>query len=287
MKRLTFYVKAMAINFALLSFSFGASAQTSIQWQKCLGGTSDDEAYFIQQTLDGGYIVAGWTSSTDGDVIGNHDSTDYWIVKLDTIGNIQWQKTLGGTDYDEAYSIRQTSDGGYIVAGRSWSNDGDVTDGHGASDYWIVKLDTIGNIQWQKCLGGTGNDEAFSIQQTSNNEYIIAGWAWSNDGDVIGHHDSADYWVVKLIFSPTNIAEDINSPSYIKIYPNPFTDFINIDIGDKTADVKLMNLLGQVVFSESLRQNKNVVSGINIPAGVYILQVQNSKIFSTQMVVKK
>ena len=232
MKRLTFYVKAMAINFALLSFSFGASAQTSIQWQKCLGGTSDDEAHFIQQTLDGGYIVAGWTSSTDGDVSGNHGYVDCWIVKLDTIGNIQWQKTLGGTDYDEAFSIQQTLDGGYIVAG----------------------------------------------------------WTFSNDGDVSGNHDStdyADYWVVKLIFSPTNIAEDINSPSYIKIYPNPFTDFINIDIGDKTADVKLMNLLGQVVFSESLRQNKNVVSGINIPAGVYILQVQNSKIFSTQMVVKK
>src|SRR5205823_4009258 len=102
--------------------------------------------------------------SDDGNIIGNHpDSSglvteDYWIVKLDSGATIQWSKCLGGSRYDEASSIKQTTDGGYIVAGVTNSNDGDVTGNHLDSDslpngdYWIVKLDSSGNIQWQKCL---------------------------------------------------------------------------------------------------------------------------------------
>jgi len=170
----------------------------NILWQKCLGGSSGDEAYSIQQTSDGGYIVAGSSYSNDGNVTGNHGYGDYWIVKLDTNGNIVWQKSLGGSSYDEAHSIQQTSDGGYIVAGYSYSNDGDVTGNHGYDDYWIVKLDTGGDILWQKSLGGSNADEAFSIQQTSDGDYIVAGYSYSNDGDVTGNHGYYDYWIVKL-----------------------------------------------------------------------------------------
>jgi len=170
----------------------------NIQWQKCLGGSREDVAKSIQQTSDGGYIVAGITPSNDGDVSGNHGSADYWIVKLDETGKIQWQKCLGGSDGDGAFSIQQTSDGGYIVAGVAYSNDGDVSGNHGDSDYWIVKLDETGKIQWQKCLGGSSYDEAYSIQQTSDGGYIVAGYTYSNDGDVSGNHGDFDYWIVKL-----------------------------------------------------------------------------------------
>jgi len=115
-------------------------------WQKCLGGSDIDEAHSIQQTSDGGYIVAGWTYSNDSDVYGNHGWRDIWVVKLDENGNIQWQKCLGGSDSDKAYSIQQTSDGGYIVAGLAYSNNGDVYGNHGESDMWIVKLDENGNL---------------------------------------------------------------------------------------------------------------------------------------------
>ncbi len=116
-----------------------ATAQPSIQWQKSLGGTSDDEAYSIQQTTDGGFIIAGRSSSNDGDVTGHHgiigyDNFDYWVVKLNSTGTIVWQKSLGGTYLDFASSIQQTNDGGYIVAGISGSNNGDVTGHHGPSD---------------------------------------------------------------------------------------------------------------------------------------------------------
>ena len=169
-----------------------------IIWQKCFGGTDDDVAFSIQQTSDGGFIVAGGTFSNDGDVSGNHGIVDSWIVKLNSSGDIIWQKCFGGTDDDVAFSIQQTSDGGFIVAGYTSSNDGDVSGNHGSWDSWVVKLNSSGDIEWQKCLGGTDNDEAKSIQQTSDGGYIVAGETWSNDGDVSGNHGNSDYWVVKL-----------------------------------------------------------------------------------------
>ena len=174
----------------------------TIQWQKCLGGTFGEEAHSIQQTKDGGYIVAGSATSNDGDISGNHGGGDYWIVKLDNTGTIQWQKCLGGSGQDYAYSVQQTKDGGYIVAGNSWSNDGDVTGNHG-DDYWIVKLDSSANIQWQRCLGGSSYDYAYSILQTKDSGYIVAGTSYSNDGDVSGNHGLWDYWIVKLNGSGT------------------------------------------------------------------------------------
>jgi uncharacterized delta-60 repeat protein len=173
-------------------------ANGNIDWQSCLGGSEDDEAYSIQQTSDGGYIVAGKSSSIDGDVTGNHGDSDFWVVKLDTNGHIDWQSCLGGSGTDEAHSIQQTSDGGYIVAGFSNSNDGNVSGNHGDSDFWVVKLDSNGHIDWQSCLGGSGPDEAYSIQQTSDGGYIVAGKTLSIDGDVSGNHGSSDFWVVKL-----------------------------------------------------------------------------------------
>ncbi len=173
-------------------------ASGAIQWQICLGGSSSDDARSIQQTADGGYIVAGYTNSNNGDVTGNHGNSDYWIVKLDASGNIQWQKCLGGSNNDSAFSMQQTADGGYIVAGFTQSNDGDVTGYHGSNDGWIVKLDASGNIQWQRCLGGSGNDTPYSIRQTADGGYIVAGFTYSNDGDVAGNHGGADCWIVKL-----------------------------------------------------------------------------------------
>lgn len=175
------------------------------QWIKCLGGTSNEEATSIQQTSDGGYIVAGYTGSSDGQVTGTHFYTDYWVVKLDGSGNITWQKTLGGGNYDYATSVIQTSEGGYIVTGYSGSKDGDVTGTHwGGSDndVWVVKLDASGAITWQKSYGGSKDDQGNSIRQTSDGGYIIAGTTTSHDGDVTGKHgtsyDNNDYWVIKI-----------------------------------------------------------------------------------------
>ena len=104
-----------------------------------LGGRND-WAYAVQQTSDGGYVVAGTTSSNDGDVVGDDGNGAFWVVKLDGAGQKVWTRTFGGSGYDVARAGKQTSDGGYVVAGTTTSNDGDVVGNHGHEDFWVVKL---------------------------------------------------------------------------------------------------------------------------------------------------
>jgi len=171
-------------------------------WQKTQGGTDNDEYRSIQQTTDGGYIAAGNTASYDGDVSGNHGGADYWVVKLDASGNITWQKTLGGSGTDWAYAVQQTTDGGYVALGVSNSTDGDVTGTHGNGDFWLTKLNTSGNLSWQKSFGGTDGDYGYAIRQTADGGLITAGFSNSTDGDVTNNHGNGDFWVVKLAFGP-------------------------------------------------------------------------------------
>jgi hypothetical protein len=138
----------------------------NIEWSKSIGGLGNDSCLAIQQTQDYGYIVVGGTMSGagSGDITDdNNGLEDFLIIKLDITGNITWQKSLGGTSSDTCYSIRQTPDNGYIAGGKIASNDRDVSGNHGGYDAWIVKLDSEGNIQWQKCIGGSGNDYCNNI----------------------------------------------------------------------------------------------------------------------------
>lgn len=172
-----------------------------LDWQKSLGGEADDFASAVIPTSDGGFAIAGYSESTTGDLTLNQGMSDYWIVKLDSDGVMQWQKSYGGSDVDQAYSITQTADGGYAVAGLSRSIDGDVHGNHGENDMWILKLDASGNLVWQASLGGSTLDEAYSIIQTADGGYAVAGVSASNDGDVSGHHSliwNDDAWIVKL-----------------------------------------------------------------------------------------
>ncbi len=180
------------------------SATGAIMWQKSFGGTGLDLAHDIRQTPDSGYILVGGSSSNDGDVSGNHGGEDYWVVRLTSTGSIIWQASLGGSGDDIASAIQQTPDGGYIVTGKSESNDGDVTGNHGNFDYWVVKLTSTGGIMWQKSLGGSADEENIEdggtgqLVQTPDGGYIVSGFSKSNDGDVTGNHGDNDYWVVKI-----------------------------------------------------------------------------------------
>src|SRR5688572_16645325 len=130
-------MKKLLLLSAVLTFVClnGFAQAPGIHWQKALGGTANESfPKAIEKTVDGGYVVTGYTASNNGDVTGNHGAVDFWVVKLDVAGNIIWQKTLGGTGSDQATSVVQTTDGGYIVAGYTTSNDGDVTGNHGGED---------------------------------------------------------------------------------------------------------------------------------------------------------
>lgn len=172
----------------------------NLQWQKCLGSGGDEIGNSIKQTFDGGYIVGGISQGIGGDVSGNNGIIDFWIAKLDNSGNIQWQNNFGGSDYDWCNSIIQTADSGYLACGYTHSNDFDVTGNHGSRDCWVIKLDATGNLQWQKCFGGTSMDDLFSVIQTPDGNFIGCGAVGSNDGDVSGNHTNNynDAWVFKF-----------------------------------------------------------------------------------------
>ena len=186
-----------------------------IEWQKTYGGDSADNAKSILITSDGGYIVAGSTSSSGGGFFYN-----YWILKLDSSGNIQWQQTYGGAGSDEASSIQITSDAGYIVAGST------VSFGAG-SEAWILKLNSLGSIQWQKTYGRSGDDFANSIRQTSNGGYIVAG---SSDSFGAG---GQEVWVLKL---NSNGEIDAECPLYDDTDIVPVASMVSPDGAGLTMD---------------------------------------------------
>jgi len=163
----------------------------------------NDEPGGLIQTGDGGYIMAGQTHSDDGDVTSNHGKYDLWIVKMDGEGKIQWQKTYGGSQDDYGGAILPALDGGYIIAASTNSIDGDLkglrTD-TAQSDIWVLKIDSLGNIDWQKIYGGSKFDAASSIVFGGEGEYVISGITESGDGDVKGFHggSGADIWVFQI-----------------------------------------------------------------------------------------
>lgn len=184
-------------------------ASGTIVWDNTIGGTNTDELNSIQQTADGGYILAGYSfsNSSSDKTEDNFGASDYWVVKLDASGTVEWDNSLGGTDYDYLNSVQQTQDGGYILGGRSFSNSSsDKTENRiGGYDFWVVKLNASGVKEWDKTIGGTRSERLNSIQQTDDGGYILGGNSESNSSsdkteDNIGEND---YWVVKLNASGT------------------------------------------------------------------------------------
>lgn len=189
---------AYLIVFYLFTMQWGVS-QPTVQWQKTFGGSYFDEAFSVQNTTDGGYIVAGTTLSLNGDVLNNHGGADCWVIKLNAAGQLEWKKEYGGTMNDEGRSIIQTNDGGYLVCGFSASNNGDVLGNHGgAFDGWVIKLNSNGVKQWQKAIGGSQKDEFRDVMQTEDGGYILVGKSDSQDGDIAENNGLWDVLVVKL-----------------------------------------------------------------------------------------
>jgi len=179
-----------------------------LQWQKTLGGSSSEYPVGIRITNDNNLLILSSTLSNDGDVTGNHGSSDIWLVKLNTSGNIIWQKSFGGTNGDGADEMIEETDGSIVFLGASKSNNGNLTGNKGESDIWVVKLTIDGNIQWQKNYGGSRGEDPLKLQKKLNNTgYYILGYTLSpNDGDVLGYHISppsadtliSDAWLLDL-----------------------------------------------------------------------------------------
>lgn len=171
----------------------------NIVFKKLLDGTESDVARKAIQTDDGGYLIAGSTSSNDLDVSGNHGDFDVWIIKLDAAGEVVWKKCYGGPGYEDFGSLILTADGGFAFCAGTSSNSADVSGNHGSSDFWVVKANGSGAIQWARCYGGTGYEKAFSLCTMPDGGFVVCGFTDSQNGQVQGNHSfDLDGWVIRL-----------------------------------------------------------------------------------------
>ena len=172
--------------------------ENELIWQKTYGGSGHEIPNKILSTTNGGFILVGYSNSSDGDVSENKGWDDCWILKIDESGNIEWERSFGGTSRDLGNNIIQTDDNGYLIAATSKSTDGDINENHGGSDFWLLKINATGSIEWEKTYGGS-EDETFSdLKKMNDTTYLLLGSSRSSDGDVGNNYGGKDFWLVKI-----------------------------------------------------------------------------------------
>lgn len=177
----------------------------AIIWEKSLGYSGSDNGYSVIQTIDNGYLLLGVLDVTASDGEGNnrissyrHAGGDYWAVKLDTNGVLEWSRYFGGNFTDTSYAACETQGGDYIIIGSSDSNDIDISNNKGTYDFWIIKISSEGNLIWEKSYGGSEIDEALDITPTTDGNFIVCGNTRSNNIDVNLNNGAADIWILKI-----------------------------------------------------------------------------------------
>jgi len=240
-------------------------------WARIYGGGGDDGGVSVQQTSDGGYIVAGYTES-----YGSGDA-DVYLIKTNTSGDSLWARAYGGASRDKGSLVQQTSDGGYVVAGWTYSY------GSGRSDIYLIKTNTSGYVTWTRTYGGGGDDGGLSVQQTSDGGYIVAGYTESYGSG------GADVYLIKLKPEGSGIEEKITTDlfSLSPADPNPFTTetTVQYELPKETdIDISVYNMLGQKVRDlYSGKQSSGVhsvswdgrgESGEKLSSGIYLLKIK-------------
>jgi len=171
--------------------------QHEIVFQQCYGGADVDAVKSLKQIING-KIIFGSTHSINGDISFNHGRNDLWLFKTDSVGTVLWENTYGGSDHEWAVNMLQAEDNGYLLFGSTFSDDGDVSGLHGGGDFWLVRNDSLGNLLWQKCLGGSNNDRPEQMIPAHGGGYIGIGSTCSVDGDISHLYGVWDAWVVRV-----------------------------------------------------------------------------------------
>jgi len=245
-------------------------------WTKTFGGSEWEEADYVQQTSDGGYIIVGEISSFGA------GKNDIWLIKTDESGDSLWSKTIGGTNFEEAHSVLQTSDGGYIIVGETRSH------GAGLYDVWVVRTNASGDLLWHKPLGGADHDQGHSIAKTNDGGFVVVGYtaSYGAGGD--------DVWLIKFDIEKVGIEETVEGKilnfSLSQNYPNPFnpTTIINYSIPVKqNVRLTVFDLKGREVYR--LVQNELPAGryylkwdASGLPSGMYLYKIQAGDLVITK-----
>ncbi|KAF0204325.1 MAG: hypothetical protein FD170_230 [Bacteroidetes bacterium] len=289
---------------------FKIDSSANIEWQKCIGG-SDSEVLADILEIEDGYMLAAKVSADDGDMAGSgyhygtlpqgHPSSDVWLAKMDFEGNIIWHKCYGGTHNEWPNSIFPTPDGGYIVIGETYSNDGDVSGKHNAhgtgSDIWVFKINASGVLLWQKCFGGLGSEKLWNgVIDNGDGSYVITATLFgnANSGDVscmttpIGGYD---IWLIQLrdttVVSSNHIPFDAGM---IKVYPNPANDYVVFEFKKPlpSGTISISDITGRQIVSLPIIGEKTVWQPAGVPSGVYLYRIEGATaVASGKLVILK
>jgi hypothetical protein len=168
-------------------------------WFKNYGGSNWEGGRYVIETHNGNYVFCGYTGSTDHDISdGGRGLHDGWLTKIDRNGNVIWSHTYGGKSVDRIRSVVELDDGGFMFTGGTKSNSLDVSGNHGMDDLWAGRVDSLGNLLWNKVYGGSETDKAYHISKTSSNTFLLTGHSNSIDGDITNPHGALDGWIIEI-----------------------------------------------------------------------------------------
>jgi hypothetical protein len=196
------------ISKANISFDFLASkfsAENTLEWQKTFGGSEDDKALDIIQTLEGDFIILGSSESSDLDVSENAGSKDFWLVKLSNKGVLLWEKSFGFSGIDYGTTLLETKEGGFLITGvldvsasDGQGNAKSTATKHSGGDYWAIKTDHTGTLEWSRFFGGSFTEVPSGVLETDAHNFIIVGSSDSNDFNISNSKGSYDFWIIKI-----------------------------------------------------------------------------------------
>ncbi|MGL4598834.1 MAG: hypothetical protein ACRCYO_15060, partial [Bacteroidia bacterium] len=179
-------------------FSIKLHGQFTLAWEKNYGGSSNEFINALIATSDGGYLIAGHSGSSDFDCDTSYGSHDFFIIKTDSAGQILWSNHFGGSDWDAAYCVVETSSNNFIIAGRTLSSNDDVSFSYGSWDIWVIQIDETGNLLWEKTYGGSSFEGVWDVVEVSSNAFLLAGYSNSNNFDLDLGFGQTDAIVMKI-----------------------------------------------------------------------------------------
>ena len=262
-------------------------------WEKIYGGDGEDFLTNFILTDDGGYMAIG-QSNSDASGDKTEDSQgfqDYWVLKLDSTGNIIWQNTIGGASGDIPLTVLETSDGGYFISGSSLSNiSGDKTDNtfEDSQSFWILKLNSVGIIEWQNDIDGSLGERLPKAIQNNDGSFMICGQSSSNiSGDKTENsRGEADFWIIK--HAATLGLEENLFNTEITLYPNPVKNTLQLSTQDKTIDqVNIYTITGSKVLQLEVDTVSPTMDVSNLATGVYYVQLYSGKNVAVKKFVKE
>jgi hypothetical protein len=269
------------------------SSTGTLQWQRTYGHSGDEYAADVVQRSDDGYTFVAASNSEGGQVSQNFGNYDYWLVRTDANGVLQGEASFGGSSDDIPFALQATPDGGYALAGYSASDNVLVTAPLGGLDFWVVKTNNTGTLQWQLSLGGSDDDIAHAIVATSDAGYLIAGLTNSSDNDVTLARGGMDQWAVKLEGMTTGITPaEASAPTFL-VAPNPANDRISVQFDALTPSPMLLRILdasGREVMARALgalplgSQRIELAIG-HLKAGAYAIALHQGNMASTQSII--